>query len=130
MTVEDLNKQVTDAILEAELSEAKGDPPRVIAHRYLTVSEIEEKLAALLPVTTDQGAIARRGVVRAALRARAWARARYWAHHYAEEPDAPEHLVSALDHLAREADQAIAAIPGSTLPQVARVRVVDISSAA
>jgi hypothetical protein len=47
------------------------------------------------PVTRDpSGSNARRGVVRAALRARAWDRALYWAGVYAKEQGAPDHLVA------------------------------------
>ena len=94
MTVDDLNRHVTDAILDAEAAEAGSASPRVVAHKYLAVSEVEQQLAALLSPATRQGSIARRGVVRAALRARAWDRALYWAGVYAKEQGAPDHLVA------------------------------------
>jgi hypothetical protein len=130
MTVDDLNRHVTDAILDAEAAEAGSASPRVVAHKYLAVSEVEQQLAALLSPATRQGSNARRGVVRAALRARAWDRALYWAGVYAKEQGAPDHLVADLDELAREAERAIEALQGPAPPVVARAPVVDISAAA
>jgi len=130
MTVDELNKQVTEAIFDAELSEANSEPARVIAQKYLAVSEIEQKLAALLEAPTNQGAIARRGVVRAALRARAWGRALYWAGVYADDPAAPDDLVAALNELAREAEREIETLQGSAPLAVMPVPVLDFSAAA
>ena len=75
MNIDTLYQRVTAAILEAEALEAKG-PSFEVAQAYLTVSFVEEEIAEELPASEEEGAIARRGAVRAALTAGLPTRAR------------------------------------------------------
>jgi hypothetical protein len=63
------------------------------------VSTLEEQLAALLRVCTQEGRIARRGAVRAALKARDYSRAEELACRYATEDGAPDSLRAAFEEM-------------------------------
>lgn len=65
--VDELKTQVTEAIIKAERLDDSGDPEAQSA--YAEVSVIEEQLAGLLPNSSFEGQIARRGAVRAAIKA-------------------------------------------------------------
>lgn len=83
MTVEDLYPLVSEAILRAETLEDLQAPGARAA--YQDVSLLEEKVADALPVADPEGALARRGAVRAALTARDFARARQLAERFLAE---------------------------------------------
>ena len=68
MTLDELYPRVTEAILRAEQLEETG-PEVEAAKAYLTVSFLEEEIAELVAANEDEGAIARRGAVRAAAKA-------------------------------------------------------------
>jgi hypothetical protein len=73
MSLELLYPEVSEAIRRAEILEDRGDPGASSA--YLDVSLIEERIAEALPASDPEGALARRGAVRAALAAKDLARA-------------------------------------------------------
>jgi DNA anti-recombination protein RmuC len=73
VSLELLYPQVSEAIRRAETLEDLRDPGASSA--YLDVSLIEERIAEALPATDPEGALARRGAVRAALSANDFARA-------------------------------------------------------
>lgn len=112
MKLDDLYKRVTDAISRAESLEAEGRT-RDAAMAYQEVSSIEEEITELLPASDPEGALARQGVVTAALSAgnltRAIERAR--AYSAANELSAP--FRDELAALEREAQAALRAQSGT-----------------
>jgi hypothetical protein len=64
MTLDDLNRSVTAAILRAEALPA-GSPDSQVA--FLQVADLEEEIATIVGVRTAEGEIARLGAVQAAL---------------------------------------------------------------
>jgi tetratricopeptide (TPR) repeat protein len=68
VSIEFLYPQVSEAIRRAEILEDRGDPGASSA--YLEVSLIEERIAEALPASDPEGALARRGAVRAAAAAK------------------------------------------------------------
>lgn len=103
MSLDALYQRVTEAILEAEALEMKG-PSVEAAQAYLTVSFVEEEIAATLSASEEEGAIARRGAVRAALTAGLPTRARGLAERYMAEPGAPPELIDQLREMALRVD--------------------------
>jgi hypothetical protein len=103
MNLDALYQRVTEAILEAEALEMKG-PSVEAAQAYLTVSFVEEEIAATLPASEEEGAIARRGAVRAALTAGLPTRAKELAERYMAEPGAPPELFDLLREMALRVD--------------------------
>ena len=97
MDLDALYPLVTEAIRRAEVLDDLNAPGAAPA--YLDVSLLEAKLAELLPVSDVEGAIARRGAVRAAVAAGDLPRAQeLWAR-YAAEPGADAALVTELGRL-------------------------------
>jgi F420-dependent methylenetetrahydromethanopterin dehydrogenase len=90
VTIDDLYPLVTDAILRADVLEDLGAPGAAQAQR--DVSRLEEQVAELLPASDPEGAIARRGAVRAAGKANDYARVQSLAERYLAEPDAGPEL--------------------------------------
>ena len=114
MTVKELNLLVSEAILRADALadlEAPG-----AAQAYLEVSLIEERLAEALPASRPQGAIARRGAVRAAGVAGDDHRARELAARYLAEEDAGPDLREEIKALVTAREDGFAAHD----PQTAR----------
>ena len=103
---DNLNVLVTGAIWRAEQLEAQG--LRSSPQAWAEVSSLEEGLAKMLPVSESEGRIARRGAVRAALKAADYARAHALAEGYAAEEDAPRSLKAALRKILEEDAQALA----------------------
>jgi hypothetical protein len=99
-----LNTLVTDAIWRAEELEALGIPT---SPAWKEVSAIEEELAKAFPVSEGQGRIARRGAVRAALKAGDYDRAQALADAYIAEEAAPDSLKTALHEILEADDQAM-----------------------
>jgi hypothetical protein len=85
MTIELLYPLVTEAIRRAETLEDLQAPGARVA--YLDVSILEEQVAEVLPASDPEGAVARRGAVRAALSANEQDRARQLAERYLAEAD-------------------------------------------
>jgi diaminobutyrate-2-oxoglutarate transaminase len=92
--LDELYLVVTDAILRAETLSDVGAPGAVAA--YFDVSMLEEAIAEIAPASTGEGAIARRGAVRAALSAGDQERASQLVERFAAEPEAPDELISEL----------------------------------
>jgi hypothetical protein len=100
-----LNTLVTGAIWRAEELESRGIPS---VSAWAEVSSLEEDLARARTVSEGQGRIARRGAVRAALKAGEYTRAYALADQYLAEEGAPESLKTALREILDENAQAIA----------------------
>ncbi len=83
MSIETLYPLVTEAIRRAEALEDLGDPQAPAAQ--LEVSLLEERIAETLPASDPEGALARRGAVRAALAAKDLNRARRLTARFLEE---------------------------------------------
>src|SRR4029078_3347142 len=77
MTLDFLYPLITEAIRRAETLEDLRGPGARSAH--LDVALLEEEIAEVLPASDPEGALARRGAVRAALAAREIARAQQLA---------------------------------------------------
>lgn len=100
MSTDLLNTLVTGAIWRAEQLEEHGVGSVPLA--WAEVSSLEEELAKALPASQPEGRIARRGAVRAALKARDFARAQALAERFLAEKDATPTLRSALRQLLEE----------------------------
>jgi hypothetical protein len=94
-----LNTLVTGAIWRAEQLEEQGISSAPLA--WAEVSSLEEELAKALPASDPEGRIARRGAVRAALKARDFARAQALVERYLAEKDATRALRATLDSTLR-----------------------------
>jgi hypothetical protein len=105
METDILNTLVTDAIWRAEELDALGIQSPSPAWR--DVSALEEELAKAFPATEFQGQIARRGAVRAALKAGDYDRAQALADAYIAEEAAPTSLKASLSEILEEADRAM-----------------------
>jgi hypothetical protein len=92
---------VTEAIRRAETLEDLGAPGTSAA--FLDVSLLEEKIAETLPASDPEGALARRGAVRAALSARDPGRARQLAERFLAEPDIDAEAREELLQLSKQA---------------------------
>jgi len=101
-----LNTLVSGAIWRAEQLETHGIRPA--SQAWAEVSSLEEELAKALPVSESEGRIARRGAVRAALKAADYARAHALADGYLAEEAAPRSLKTALRKILEEDAQAMA----------------------
>jgi hypothetical protein len=95
-----LNTLVTSAIWRAEQLAAAGLPSAYQA--WHEVSSIEEELAKVLPACDSEGRIARRGAVRAALKAGDYDRAHRLTESYVTEHGATKALKSALKQMLAE----------------------------
>lgn len=117
MTIELLYPRVTEAIERAERLEDENKEADAQA-AYLDVSMLEEEIASELSASDAEGMLARRGAVRASVRAGVLARAKDLAERYLMEAGAPETLLEELRALAAEADA------GLDLPAIEKLRVV------
>jgi hypothetical protein len=91
--VDALHTLVSAAIWRAEqLDELGLETPSA----WMEVSKLEEELAKIMPVKEAEGRIARRGAVRAALKAKDHVRARDLVERYAAEDGGPKALRTAL----------------------------------
>ena len=100
-----LNTLVTGAIWRAEQLEAHGIRP---AQAWAEVSSLEEELAKALPAAEAEGRIARRGAVRAALKAGDFLRAHLLSDGYLADEAAPKSFKTALRKILEDDDQSIA----------------------
>ncbi|MFL6262870.1 MAG: hypothetical protein ACJ76Y_24490 [Thermoanaerobaculia bacterium] len=83
MSIESLYQLVSEAIRRAEWLDDLHDPGAQAA--YLEVSRLEERIAEALPAIEPEGALARRGSVRAALAAGELNRAKELAERFLRE---------------------------------------------
>ena len=122
MSPELLYPMVTEAIRKAETLKDLGAPGAAAA--FLDVSLLEEKIAETLPPTDPEGAVARRGAVRAALSAGEFGRARQLVERYLTDAEIDEALRSNLVDMSREAGLEIEALmpPSTTEDPVIRLR--------
>jgi hypothetical protein len=95
-----LNSLVTGAIWRAEQLEAHRIGSS--SQAWAEVSLLEEELARVLPVSESEGRIARRGAVRAALKAGDYARAYALTEGYASEDPPSGSLQAALNKILKE----------------------------
>ncbi len=91
---------------------------------------IEEQIAALLPASDPEGALARQGVVTAALDAGDLTRAVERARFYAGDAGLPPAFKAELDALRREAEESLRKLRGSDEPLVIPVRFTLVLDAA
>ena len=97
---ESLNVLVSSAIWRAQQLESRGIESA--SQAWSEVSSIEQELADTHPVSAAQGKIARRGAVRAALKAGDYARAQQLADSYSGEKGATKALKTALKEMLSE----------------------------
>lgn len=100
MSTDLLNTLVTSAIWRAEQLEEHRVGSVCLA--WAEVSALEEELAKALPASQPEGRIARRGAVRAALKAHDFSRAQALAERYLAEKEATPALRKALRQLLEE----------------------------
>jgi len=100
-----LNTLVSGAIWRAEQLEVRCI---CAVEAWAEVSSLEEELAKALPLTQSEGRIARRGAVRAALKARDYGRAYSLAESCFAEEAAPKSLKAALREILKEDSQSMA----------------------
>ena len=106
MSLDFLYPLVTEAIRRAEILEDLRAPG--VHTAYADVSLLEEKVAELLPASNPEGALARRGAVRAALAARELGRAQQLAERFLAEADAAAELQLSIRSLFEERDRSTA----------------------
>lgn len=106
MDIDTLNALVTSAIWRAEQLEEHGVSSARLA--WAEVSLLEEELAGVLPLSEPEGRIARRGAVRAALKAGDYRRAQALAERFTADEGAPKALRNALRKMLEEDSRALA----------------------
>ncbi len=102
MTLDSLYLVVTEAIQRAETLDDLHAPGAQQAH--LDVSLIEERIAEVAPASEPEGAVARRGAVRAAVKAKDHQRAKNLADRFLAEDGVSLDLCEEISRLAVEAD--------------------------
>lgn len=107
MSIEVLYPLITEAIRRAETLEDLHAPGAVSA--YLDLSLLEERAAEILPASDPEGALARRGAVRAALAAKELTRAQQLAERFLAEAGTDDDLRAELQGFAEQAERSIAA---------------------
>lgn len=110
MSIETLREQVTRAILQAEALDATG-PQFAVKQAYWTVSTIEAEIAEMRPADGEEGAIARRGAVRALLAAGLPVHAKELADRYMAESNAPTELKRELSEMVANVESNLGPIP-------------------
>jgi hypothetical protein len=107
MTVELFYPLVTEAIRRAETLEDLGAPGTSLA--FLDLSLLEERIAEAVAASDAEGALARRGAVRAALSAGEIERARQLVERFLAEPGTNGELRDELLQLVTQAERSRAA---------------------
>ena len=105
MSLDLLYPQVTDAIERAEALDDAG--ALGVRGAYLDVSFLEEEIAAETLASVVEGMVARRGAIRAAIKAGALARASDLAERYGVEHGLPEQIAQEIGVMAAEALDAL-----------------------
>lgn len=103
MNLDVLYPLVSEAIRRAEVLTDLGDPGARGAHAE--VSRLEERITEILPASDPEGALARRGAVRAALSARNYERVRLLTARYLDEAKKAPELGHELTELAKAAEK-------------------------
>lgn len=120
MNLSELYARVSEAIADAESLEAQGRA-REAGLAHMRASRLEEAIAGLLPASDPEGALARQGVVTAALGAGDPARAAERARAYLEDAGLPPRFRADLEALAAEAERDLHALQGGSEPSVVPV---------
>ncbi len=110
--LDDLYARVSDAIRRSEKHQAEGLARDAMA-AFLEVSLLEEEIAAILPASDPEGALARQGAVTAALDAGDVTRAMAQARYYLQDDGLSPELRADLDSLRLEAKQKLREIMGA-----------------
>lgn len=101
MDIDTLYPLVTEAIRQAEALEACDDP--AAREAFFEVSRLEEHIARVVPLSDYEGVIARRGAVRAAIKAHHCGRALELVAHFEAEEGIDEELAADLMALKAQA---------------------------
>lgn len=101
MDIDTLYPLVTEAIRKAEALEERSDPAACQA--FSEVSRLEEQIAHVVPLSDYEGVIARRGAVRAAIKAHQSARAMDLIARFEAETGVHDELAGDLSALKAEA---------------------------
>jgi hypothetical protein len=117
MSLDELYRAVTEAIFLAETCEAEGRA-RDTALAYLRVSQLEGEIAALLPASDPEGALARQGVVTAAMSAGDISRAIERARVYGADVALSAAFREQIDALRKEAEDKVRELQGGDEPRV------------
>jgi hypothetical protein len=123
MDIETLYPLVTEAIRRAEIYDEIEAPGARDAHR--DVSLLEERVADLLPASHSEGAVARRGAVRAAIAARDFDRAEMLAERYCADSNASVQLARELRSMIDELRRPSAADPARNAVQDFKKALLD-----
>ena len=126
MDVDTLYPLVTEAIRRAEALEDRDDPDAREA--FSEVSQLEEHITGLIPLSDYEGAIARRGAVRAAIKAHHCGRALELIGRFEAEPGIDEDLAAELAALKAQAILAATA-DQEKLVGIAGLRPVKLANA-
>jgi hypothetical protein len=102
MTLPELYPRLTEAIVHAERLEDEGRTSEARA-AYVFVSMLEEEVVRELPASDPEGVLARRGAVRAALKAQLFVRAAELAGRYVVEVEAAQRSAAELRAMEQEA---------------------------
>jgi hypothetical protein len=119
--LETLYPLVSEAIRRAELLQDLDAPGASAA--FLEVSIFEEQIAVLLPPSVSEGAIARRGAIRAAIMASEFGRARALAERFGSEAEPSSAIATELAGLLKEvkkAEEAARPITTTRFPKASR----------
>lgn len=124
MSIELLYPLITEAIRRAETLEDLRAPGARSA--YLDVSLLEERIADLLPASNPEGALARRGAVRAALAAKDFVRAQQLYKRFLAEPGSNSESKEELLRLIEQSEHSTAiryphVAAGVGIPEVRRL---------
>jgi hypothetical protein len=119
-SLDELYARVTEAIRQSESLSAEGRA-RDAMIAYHEVSRIEEQIARILPADDPEGALARQGVVTAALDAGDITRAIERARFYARAGGLSPAFRAEIDALRREAEEALRELQGGDEPMVVPV---------
>lgn len=121
MTLDILYLLVTEAIQRADTLAELGAPSA--AQAQLDVSLLEEQIAASVPASDPEGALARRGAVRAAGAAKHYTRAQELASRFLSEEDASTELRAQIGALLADQEDSIA----TRCPRIAaRIGVAEV----
>lgn len=120
MSLDLLYPQVTDAIERAEALEEAGALGTRAA--FLDVSFLEEEIASELLASVVEGMLARRGAVRAAIKAGAFARATDLAERFVAEKDLPVEIAREIGVMVAEAVDALNELATTRIVPAARFR--------
>lgn len=118
MDIDTLYPLVTEAIRQAEALEDRHDP--AAREAFSEVSRLEEHIADIVPLSDYEGVVARRGAVRAAIKAHRSGRALELAARYEREAGIDDELAADLVRLKAQAISLAMAQQAKPIPRVGR----------